>query len=228
MFCPNCQKKIPIGSRFCNICGYRLEGKDVSDKSSVIEKKLEAEEKTWGIHLNETRFSQVYQCPEWAKPLEKENWQFRGVVVWDKTIPRITRLWAGQSLHLLKMFQSTDEWKTLGVDVGIPAMQIYLDNPRKKKKAEEEQHPENKWVLSDEIHLSPDRTQLLYEFISNHEKILIQIDKDDEREKGKALESAYRLLLGDQLWEKLCVLYQHNPEEAIKLIREAFGRSTES
>ena len=37
MFCPNCGKQIPDGSKFCTLCGYKIAKVDEEEKVQTIE-----------------------------------------------------------------------------------------------------------------------------------------------------------------------------------------------
>ena len=37
MFCPNCGKQIPDGSKFCPLCGYKIAKVDEGEKVQTIE-----------------------------------------------------------------------------------------------------------------------------------------------------------------------------------------------
>jgi len=54
---------------------------------------------TWGIHINFwSNQSGTPNFPKWAKPFKKNNWQERGVVIWDEKTQQITRCYARQIL----------------------------------------------------------------------------------------------------------------------------------
>jgi len=58
---------------------------------------------SWEMHLNfEGHFSSPPSCPSWLTPLQQQDWQRRGIVVWDADYRIVARLYAGYALELLE------------------------------------------------------------------------------------------------------------------------------
>jgi hypothetical protein len=91
---------------------------------------------TWGVHLNfEGYFSSPPSCPSWLTQLQQQDWQKRGIVVWDADLRIVAHLYAGYALELLEHLQGNDAWKTNGLVIGSPAFQLSTssaDNPSQK------------------------------------------------------------------------------------------------
>lgn len=76
---------------------------------------------TWGIHLNsEGRLASPPNHPSWLTQLQQQDWQQRGIVLWDANIRIIAHLYAGYALELLEHLQGNSAWKTKGFVVGSP------------------------------------------------------------------------------------------------------------
>jgi hypothetical protein len=72
---------------------------------------------TWGVHLNfEGRFSSPPSCPSWLTQLQQQDWQQRGMVVWNSDLRIVAHHYAGYALKLLEHLQGNDTWKTNGLE----------------------------------------------------------------------------------------------------------------
>ena len=80
---------------------------------------------TWGIHLNfEGHFASPPPPLSWLTQLQQQDWQRRGVVLWDADLHLVAHLYAGYALELLEHLQGNDTWKTEGLVIGSPAFQL--------------------------------------------------------------------------------------------------------
>jgi hypothetical protein len=117
---------------------------------------------TWGIHLNfEGHFTSPPNPPSWLTQLHQQDWQRRGVVLWDADLRIVAHLYAGYALELLEHLQGNDIWKTNGLVIGSPAFQLSTssaDNPSPKMGGAR--------VLENQIELRPDQVQVLIEFLT--------------------------------------------------------------
>ena len=93
---------------------------------------------TWGMHINSARYlAPPPECPDWLTPLQRQEWQHRGVVVWDANKQVVTHLYASCALKVLENLRGTDAWKTSCFIVCSPAYQIPIPTTRRKKQIEE-------------------------------------------------------------------------------------------
>jgi len=156
---------------------------------------------TWGIHINVwSHQSGTPNFPEWAKLFQKNNWQERGVVIWDEKTQQITRCDAGQMLKVLQELKATDVWKQDGYVVGVPAYRIVLPSSRQKKKKEPEQSKSEEktgegWVLTETINLTPDQTALLFEFLEKSATKIEKLAAIESTESRERLGKAYKMIL---------------------------------
>jgi hypothetical protein len=111
-----------------------------------------SEESVWGAKLNRYGRYKTRDHPDWASPAQKETWNKKGLILWDREAQQITRLWAGIALQVLDYLRTDQEWEQRCIDVGEPATQIFLDEPEK----------EPTQVLMDEMTLTPARLRELY------------------------------------------------------------------
>jgi hypothetical protein len=196
MNCPFCQRKIPEDSNFCNLCGKKLHEEISQNPLPVVIEPLNrpVEKEEWGIHLNQSKFSNARNYPSWAKPIQRESWNSRGIIIWDKKTEKVTKLWAYQGIQLLRVFRETIEWKENGVVVGEPAVEILLDSGRKKKK-EQSQPQENRWVLTNQIQLSGNQSQEFFLFLEKNEELLQKMEIEDDNERSRILGEVYSYIL---------------------------------
>lgn len=120
---------------------------------------------TWGIHLNfEGYFASPPPPPSWLTQLQEQDWQRRGVVLWDADHRIVTHVYAGYALELLEQLQDNSAWKTKGLVIGSPTFQLSSNS---------ENTPSTKvggvLVLKNQIEFSADRAQILFKFLSAQE-----------------------------------------------------------
>jgi hypothetical protein len=153
--------------------------------------------RTWGIHINSGRFiTSPPNHPEWLNPFQKQEWQNRGVVVWNATNHVVTHLYARYALKLLDHMQETDLWKTSYVIVGSPVYQIPIPNPRRKKQPEvtESELPKEGWVLTNKIELTSDQAGELLAFLTAEKETLKHIATNEDRDARETLGKVYSLI----------------------------------
>ena len=145
---------------------------------------------TWGIHLNfEGHFASPPNYPSWLTQLQQQDWQQRGIVVWDAGIHIVAHLYAGYALNLLERLQGDDVWKTEGLVIGSPAFQLSTNSvstPSTMLGGE--------WVLKNQIRLGTDQTQTLVEFLTAWESLLKRISMHDKEDAKQALNKVYQLI----------------------------------
>ncbi len=114
---------------------------------------------TWGVHLNfEGYFSSPPSYPSWLTQLQQQDWQRRGMVVWDADLRIVTHLYAGYALELLKHLQSNDTLNTYGLVIGSPTSRLSTsstDNPSPRM--------EGVRILENQMGIRPDKVQVLIE-----------------------------------------------------------------
>ncbi|NWG07086.1 MAG: hypothetical protein HXY35_10440 [Chloroflexi bacterium] len=145
---------------------------------------------TWGIHLNFEGHSASPPPPlSWLTQLQQQDWQRRGVVLWDADLRIVAHLYAGYALELLEHLQGNDTWKTEGLIIGSPAFQLSSNNtntPSTKLGGE--------LVLKNQIELGTDQAQTLVEFLSAQENLLKLISSYDKEDAKQALNKVFRLI----------------------------------
>ncbi len=83
----------------------------------------------WGIHLNsEGYFASSPNHPSWLTQLQQQDWQRRGVVLWDADHRIVAHLFASYVLELLEHLHKDTAWKTEGLVIGSPAFQLSSNN----------------------------------------------------------------------------------------------------
>lgn len=144
----------------------------------------------WGIHLNsEEHFASPPNHPSWLMHLQQQDWQRRGVVLWDANLRVVTHLYASFALELLEHLQGNSAWKTKGLVIGSPAFQLSSNSantPSTKVGGE--------LVLKNQIELSPNQAQTLFEFLSAQEGSLKRISVYDKEGAKQALNKVFRLI----------------------------------
>jgi hypothetical protein len=90
-------------------------------------------------------------------------------------------------------------WKTEGVIVGSPIYEITLEvetqRTKKKDPKADQDKPKGKWILSDQIKLTPDQTQELFDFLLAQENKLQELALIEKKEARELLADAYEILI---------------------------------
>jgi hypothetical protein len=145
---------------------------------------------TWGIHLNfEGHFASPPNPPLWLTQLQQQDWQRRGIVVWDADLRIVAHLYAGYALELLEHLQDNAAWRTNGLVIGSPAFQLSTSgagNPSPKIGGT--------WILENQIELRADQVQVLVEFLTAQESLLKRISLHDKEDAEQALSKVYQLI----------------------------------
>ena len=145
---------------------------------------------TWGVHLNfEEHLNSPPSCPSWLTQLQQQDWQRRGIVVWDADLRIVAHLYAGYALELLEHLQDNDAWKTNGLVIGSPAFQLSTssaDNTSPKMGGA--------WILENQMELRPDQVQVLIEFLTTQESLLKRISSYDKEDAEQVLSKVYQLI----------------------------------
>jgi len=145
---------------------------------------------TWGIHLNsENYFASPPNPPSWLTQLQQQDWQRRGIVLWDAELRIVAHLYASYVLELLEHLQGDSAWKAMGLVIGSPAFQLSSNStntPSTKLGGE--------LVLKNKIELGADQAQTLVEFLSEQENLLKLISSYDKEDAKQALNMVYRLI----------------------------------
>ena len=145
---------------------------------------------TWGIHLNFERYFASPPNPlSWLTQLQQQDWQRRGVALWDADHRIVAHLYASYILELLEHLQGNDTWKTNDLVIGSPAFQLSANStntPSTKSGGE--------LILKNQIELSADQVIVLVEFLSAQESLLKRISMYDKEDAKQALNKVYRLI----------------------------------
>ena len=144
------------------------------------------------MHLNfEGYFTSPPASPDWLIQLQQQDWQRRGIVVWNADLRIVAHLYAGYALELLEHLQGNVVWKANGLVIGSPAFQLStssVSTPSTKVGGS--------WLLENQMELRPDQVQVLIEFLTTQECLLKRISSSDKEDAKQALNKVYRLIAG--------------------------------
>jgi hypothetical protein len=149
------------------------------------------DQSTWGAHLNfEGHFASPPTYPSWLTQLQQQDWQRRGIVVWDADLRIVGHLYAGYALELLEQMRANDSWKSNGFLIDAPTFQPSsnglgtLSNETVKGILN----------LENQLQLIPDRAQEFFDFLSTHKRSLEYISIRDRKDAEDALRTVFRLI----------------------------------
>jgi hypothetical protein len=145
---------------------------------------------TWGIHLDfEGHYASPPNPPSWLTQLQQQDWQRRGVVLWDADLRSITHLYASYALELLEHLLNDTAWKIKGLVMGSPAFQLSANSVSTSSTK-----VGGDWALKNQIELGADQAQALFEFLSAQENLLKRISSYHKEDAKQALNKVYRLI----------------------------------
>lgn len=158
---------------------------------------IELQESTWGIRLNEKHHSKFdIEAPDWAKNDLGHSWYSEGIVVWDESEKTVICLNFWHAMDLLDHPRKNQKWKETGQNVSKERIEFSFELKRRKRgrKATPDTQPpaETKKVVT-RLHLSPQQTLKLLDFLEQNEQII--------RGKGTIIEEEYNQ--GIRWWVKL-------------------------
>jgi hypothetical protein len=156
-------------------------------------------ESTWGVKFNQSptyerlkKDQKPQGCPDWLTQYQFSEWQGEGLIVWNNDEKRIAQLRCGETLSLLKVLQTKEEWKKDGVSITRHAIKIEFELPRRgrRKKTEPEsasKESKSENVLEEIVHLPPDAGPRLIELIQANEKIISEMAKQEKERFQKGI-----------------------------------------
>jgi len=165
----------------------------------------------WGVRYNHStgyyrRKSNIPEgCPPWAKSIDIDHWESKGVVIWNNATQKMELLSGGEAIALLNKLRTTSQWKTEGISITRRVYQISLDNPKKStnKKTNKIQEPEaenNKpsptsgWIDQEILSLPAEAGDELLDVLQSNENELIQMAQLEERIAKEKLMQVYDYL----------------------------------
>ena len=160
----------------------------------------------WGAHINPSEYSQSFpNIPDWANPAQVQDWKMRGLILWDSNIKTVTHLFAVYAIKIMMKMKAEGNWKTEGIIIGTPAYEFSIQLKRKKRKKNEEEEPEEKpngkWILANQIPLSPLHADEFLNFLARNEDNLQRIALTEEEDRRRRLSQVYEILFRDGMNE---------------------------
>lgn len=138
---------------------------------------------TWGIHLNFDEYlASPPSFPDWLSALQQQEWQRRGIVVWNANLRIVTHLYASYALELLEQMLENNEWKSNG---------FIIDSPTYKLSSET---VNGTVTFENKIELTSGQAMGFYDFLSVHKKLLEHIAVCDEEAAKDTLRTIFRMI----------------------------------
>lgn len=165
-------------------------------------------QQSWGVYVNSTSYGSARSIPKdcltWVKPVDKDKWQKRGVVVWHNEAQRVEAKSAGYALQLLEYMHTNDIWKENGIPITRQYIQLLpTDTPKKRqsrKKGEnqpsvEKEESKSETVIEESFRLTPEESAQLMQTLEANEPSLRQMADEDEKHKSRVMGQVYSFLL---------------------------------
>jgi hypothetical protein len=121
-----------------------------------------------------------------------------GPIIWDSNIKIVTHLFAVYVIKIMMKMKAEGNWKTEGIVIGMPAYEFSIQLKRKKRKKNEEEEPEEKpngkWILANQIPLSPLQAEEFLNFLARNEDSLQRVALAEEGDRKRRLSQVYEIL----------------------------------
>ena len=132
------------------------------------------------MHFNfEGHLTSPPTSPDWLTPLQKRDWQCRGIVVWDVGVCVVAHLYAGYAFEILEQMRANDAWQSNGFLIGSPTYQLSSETVNGIS------------TLENQIKLALDRAKDLFDFLSTHKKSLEYLASRDHEEAEDTLRTVF-------------------------------------
>ena len=95
-------------------------------------------EEDFGLQFNSSyvptgkRSARPAGCPTWAKPMQVEDWQRRGIVIWQNSTQRIVALSGIEAVHYLDRLRANSDWEQAGLSLTRQVHRIHLPPTRQR------------------------------------------------------------------------------------------------
>lgn len=167
---------------------------------------IELQESTWGIRLNEKHYSKFdIEAPDWAKDDPGLTWYAEGIVIWDEARETVINLNFWYTMTLLEHLRGDSKWKEQGQDVSEEKIQfsIPIRKQRRSKSAPPEKAPpiEDGKIITT-LHLSPDQTQKLLDFLEQNEHRIISRGTSIKLGYDHAMQMIADMIIEDMIRER--------------------------
>ena len=137
----------------------------------------------WGMHLNFDEYlASPPSFPDWLNTLQQQDWQRRGIVVWEADLHMVTHLCGRYALELLEQMLENDEWKSNGFVIGSPTYKLSSETVN------------GTVTFENKIELTSNQAMDFYDFLSAHKKLLEHIAICDEEAAKDALRAIFPLI----------------------------------
>ena len=163
-------------------------------------------EPNWGVKINRRGYDNP-AIPEtafpWAIPMDKDDYQRSGVVVWSHQAQRLEVLSAARALQLLEHMRNHDSWKTDGMPILRQSTRLLIsDTPKKKGRDKKDQIvPEVKaqeskpeTVVEERFRLEPEQSVAFLQTLEANESHLREMAAEDEAARERIMAQVYGLL----------------------------------
>jgi hypothetical protein len=133
------------------------------------------------MHLNfDGHFTSPPGFPTWFTPLQQQDLQRQGIVVWIADLRVVTHLYAGYALEILEQMRATDTWKSNSLVIGSPMYKLSSETV------------DGTVTLENQIELAPDQAKDFFDFLNTHKKLMEYIAIQDEAATEDALRTVFR------------------------------------
>lgn len=186
----------------------------------------ESNEKAWGFCFNAQPAYRRYRkgerpsdCPDWFEARHIDTWQEQGLIVWNNLEKKIEHLGGGETLRLLDLLTSQDNWKSDGISITHLVSEFSMEvSPRgRRKKTELEPKPKtapSKPFYKEMMRLPSDADQGLIDLLQANKEAITQMAEFEKLQRDQAMK---------QMWEWLLDSYHQKEKDEIDLAARDFN-----
>ena len=135
--------------------------------------------------------------PDWAKNDLSHSWYSEGIVVWDETEKTVVNLDFWNAMDLLDHLCKNQKWQERGQNISEERIEFSFEIKRRKRSNDaslDEQSPAETNSVITTLHLSPQRTQTLLDFLEQNKQIIRGRGTISEDEHNRGIKLLVKLL----------------------------------
>lgn len=166
-------------------------------KGDSVANAEQANAPAWGIRINKAWHDSIrspstpFEQPKWLKPFDRQDWDKRGVLLWDSAVQKFAFVHASQALELLDILHKTKKWRKKGIPLTWHGFALDVLQGSRRKRARGQRKSESTPEEKIEFILNPQASLECFAFLDEHASLLQELAEADEKERGEILIKAY-------------------------------------
>ena len=167
----------------------------------------ESNEKAWGVCFNTQRAyrhsrkgERPSDCPDWFEAHHINTWQEQGLIVWNNLEKKIEHLGGGETLRLLDLLISQDNWKSEGIPITHLVHEITVELPPRGRRKKTEPEPKSETAPSkpfykEMMRLPPEAGKELIDLLKANKEVVNKMAEFEKVQWDQAMKHMWKWLL---------------------------------